>query len=326
MAILRLTMKLEQLFEVHNGVPASSIEVSNEPDVGYIPYIRPARTQIRTIAGWVDRKSISCENIYGRETIFVSTNGEGSHSYTYVSDFEFVPNSDVAVLLPRRTMSIFEKIYYAHCITLNRYRFSYGRKPKGNRLKTIDLPEFPPDWVHTSRTETVRDIRLMCANISPPEINTSEWGLFQLQDLFDITKGQRLTRTDMLPGNTPYIGASETSNGVTTKIGQKPIHEGGTISVSYNGSVAEAFFQPDPFWATDDVNVLYPINFKLTAAVALFICTILRREKYRFNYGRKWHMERMKTSVIKLPVTGTGEPDWLFMESYIKSLRYSSSI
>jgi hypothetical protein len=90
--------------------------------------------------------------------------------------------------------------------------------------------------------------------------------------------------------------------------------------------VAEAFYQPVPYWATDDVNVLYPKGFKLTAATALFICTIIRMEKYRFNYGRKWHLERMRESVIKLPVTKTGDPDWEFMENYIKSLPYSSQI
>ena len=47
--------------------------------------------------------------------------------------------------------------------------------------------------------------------------------------------------------------------------------------------------------------------------------TLIRLEKFRFNYGRKWGLERMKESVIKLP-TQNGKPDFEFMESYIKSL------
>ena len=52
---------------------------------------------------------------------------------------ELVPNSDVSVLIPKIDMSIEEKMYYAVCITNNRYRFSYGRKPKGKRLKSLLL-------------------------------------------------------------------------------------------------------------------------------------------------------------------------------------------
>lgn len=102
-------------------------------------------------------------------------------------------------------------------------------------------------------------------------------------------------------------------------------HEGNTISVAYNGSVAETFYQPVPFWATDDVNVLYP-KFKMSPETALFICAIIRQEKYRFNYGRKWHLDRMNAHEIKLPVKKDGGIDLLFMERYIKSLPYSSQV
>ena len=44
-------------------------------------------------------------------------------------------------------MSLQEKLYYAQCITNNRYKFSYGRKPKGDRLKTVLIPEYPPKYV-----------------------------------------------------------------------------------------------------------------------------------------------------------------------------------
>lgn len=165
--------------------------------------------------------------------------------------------------------------------------------------------------------------KVMALDLKP---NQTDWKGFRLSDLFDLKKGKRLTKADQTEGDTPYIGAIDSNNGVSGYIGQPPIHQGGTISVSYNGSVAEAFYQAIPYWATDDVNVLYPKGFKLTAATALFICTLIRMEKYRFNYGRKWHLDRMRESVIKLPVTQTGEPDWGFMESYIKSLPYSSQI
>lgn len=135
-------------------------------------------------------------------------------------------------------------------------------------------------------------------------------------------KGKRLTSEQQTDGSTPYIGAIDSNNGVANHIGQTPIHEGNTISLSYNGSIAEAFYQPEPFWATDDVNVLYmrPEVGVLTPAVGLFLCTILRLEKYRYSYGRKWTKEVMEATVIRLPVTDGGKPDWQWIESFVKSL------
>ena len=153
-------------------------------------------------------------------------------------------------------------------------------------------------------------------------LNISEWKEYRLGDLFEIKKGKRLTSEDQTEGTTPYIGAIDSNNGVSNYIGQAPIHEGNTISLSYNGSVGQAFYQPIPFWATDDVNVLYfrdkTISFNRN--MALFICTILKQEQYRYCYGRKWVLDSMNETMVKLPTKGD-KPDWSYMEKYISSLK-----
>lgn len=153
-------------------------------------------------------------------------------------------------------------------------------------------------------------------------LNISEWKEYRLGDLFEIKKGKRLTSEDQTEGTTPYIGAIDSNNGVSNYIGQVPIHEGNTISLSYNGSVGQAFYQPIPFWATDDVNVLYfrdkTISFNRN--MALFICTILKQEQYRYCYGRKWVLDSMNETMVKLPTKGD-KPDWSYMEKYISSLK-----
>lgn len=259
----------------------------------------------------------------GELTCALSGNGVLS---TFLQEEPFYTGFHVARLNPLVKMTKEQILYYCTCIVSNRYRFSYGRQ--ANRtLKNILVPaldKLPAFVLHTDVAQ-YDGCDAPASNISLSTIGIDRWETFILSDLFDIRKGQRLTKANMLPGSTPYIGASDTANGTTARIGQTPIHKGGTISVSYNGSVAEAFYQPVPYWATDDVNVLYPKGFTLTPALALFICTLIRLEKYRFNYGRKWHLGRMRDSLIKLPVTN-GMPDFTFMENYIKSLPYSSQI
>lgn len=260
-------------------------------------------------------------------TITVALNGQGGAGVAFLQPFPFYSGFHIMVLTPKKPMADQEKLWWVTCITANRFRFGFGRQ--ANRtLKDLNLPAYKemPSWVHTATPDAYQGVRAPASGHPTGVLTVSKWKAFTLQDLFTIRKGQRLTKANMLPGTLPYIGASDTSNGVTAHIGQDPIHKSGTITVSYNGSVAEAFYQPVDYWATDDVNVLYPKGFTLTPATALFICTIIRMEKYRFNYGRKWHLERMRESVIKLPVTAAGTPDWAFMEQYTKTLPYSSQL
>lgn len=256
--------------------------------------------------------------------ITVALNGQGGAGVAFLQPFQFYTGFHIMVLRPKSPMTEQELLWWSLCITANRFRFGFGRQ--ANRtLKDLELPdpESMPSWVESMSLDAYKGAGLPAVLSKLAPIDADSWKGFALQDLFDIRKGQRLTKAHMMPGDVPYIGASDADNGVTAKVGQSPLHKGGTISVSYNGSVAEAFYQPVPYWATDDVNVLYPKGFELTPASGLFICTIIRREKYRFNYGRKWNLDRMKESVIRLPSTESGEPGLAYMEAYIKALPFS---
>lgn len=141
-------IQLDELFEVHNGLSSGRMKISEEKTEKYtVAYIRPTRTWVNLIAGYLNRAKVPKGYIFPPDTILVGTDGSSSHTYAYVSAIEFVPNSNVVALIPKREMDLREKIYYALCISHNRYRFSYGRKPKGERLTSIALPESPPDWI-----------------------------------------------------------------------------------------------------------------------------------------------------------------------------------
>jgi type I restriction enzyme M protein len=157
------------------------------------------------------------------------------------------------------------------------------------------------------------------------DIQSATWKDFNLADLFDLKKGRRLTKAHMVAGDVPFIGAIDKNNGVSNYISQAAMHPANTITVNYNGSVAEAFYQPIPYRCSDDVNVLCP-KFSLTPAIAMFIVTVIQKEKYRFNYGRKWHLERMAQAKIYLPVAKDGDPDWELIERYIKAFPFGAQL
>lgn len=148
----------------------------------------------------------------------------------------------------------------------------------------------------------------------------TEWKEFFISDLFEIKKGKRLTKSEMIEGTTYFIGSSEFNNGLTGKISEDPIFTGNSLTVNYDGSVAESFYQPFDFWALDSVNVLYP-KFQLNSSRGIFMSTIITNEKFRFNYGRKWTSGLMKKSKIFLPSIN-GVVDFDFIDSFMNNLNY----
>ena len=62
------------------------------------------------------------------------------------------------------------------------------------------------------------------------------------------------------------------------------------------------FYQDVPFKVTNMVIILKP-KFEINKYIGLFLKTLIYKEKYRYSYGRKSGIERMKESKIKLPVT-----------------------
>lgn len=259
---------------------------------------------------------------YPRGLITVALGGSILSSFLQKDDFYTAQN--ISVLTPKKIMTDTEKIYYCICISKNKFRYSTFGREANKTLKNIELPNLVPNW-----TKKIKLDKLI--NLYEPEknmsilLNKEHWKPFRYKDIFIIKKGKRIVNKDTKMGKTPCIRPINENNGVYEFIGHDPNHVGNSITVNYNGSVGEAFYQPKNYFALDDINVLYP-KFKLNEYIGLFLVTLIRKEKYRFNYGRKWHKDRMEESVIKLPVDNSGNPNWKFMEDYMKSLPYSKAV
>lgn len=155
-------------------------------------------------------------------------------------------------------------------------------------------------------------------------IDTSKWKNFEIGSLFDIVKGTRLTKANMKPGDIRFIGSSAMNNGWTTSIkNDEHLHPANTLTVCYNGSVGETFYQDAPFWASDDVNVLYP-KFKMNERIGMFIAPLIRSVGQRYAFVDKWRMEVMEHGEIKLPVDKEGIPDWSYMDLFMQNVMNES--
>jgi hypothetical protein len=150
------------------------------------------------------------------------------------------------------------------------------------------------------------------------KIDTSTWKDFALTDYFNVSAGIYYYPDEYEEGATPYISASNTDNGVSAYISLSPDFAGNCITTGKVGCTA--FYQPLPFCATSDVNIIRP-KFDMHPLVGLFITQVINfNENYRWDYGRQCRVGDTKEIKLKLPATSSGEPDWQWMEDYIRSL------
>ena len=159
-------------------------------------------------------------------------------------------------------------------------------------------------------------------------IDTSRWQEFTLcgkkDGLFLYQHGTRLTVPDRIPGDVPMITAGKQNQGYAQSISNYDENEcflpGIVIDMFSN-----AFYQNFSFAADDNIYIFNkPLD--LNKYTCLFIVTVIKQQQYKYGYGRQFRKEDAEKNVIKLPVTSTNEPDWEFMERYIKSLPYADLI
>ena len=268
----------------------------------------------------------------------------GSVLSTFYHDYEYYSGRDVYIAKPRIQLSKEEMIYYAFIIEKNKYRYNYGRG--ANRtFRDILIPSYY-ELSHSHQVMSIESPFVQRPIItSHYELNDRNWNNFRYDEIFDIKKGfYNKKPVEVIGGDIPFIGATDSNNGVTSlcdletiehtsKTGDEknaPIEEklynGNCITVSNNGSVGYAFYQSKEFTCTHDVNPLYLKGYDLNPYIAMFLCTIIEKDRFRWTYGRKWRPARMPSSIISLPATESGSPDWQFMEDYIKSLPYSRNL
>lgn len=158
------------------------------------------------------------------------------------------------------------------------------------------------------------------------ELQTKDWKPFKLDgELFTITGSKTtplLELEEYGKGKYSYVTTQATNNGVEGFY-NFCTEEGNVLTVD-SAVLGYCSYQPFDFSASDHVEKLIP-NFEMNKYVALFLVTIMNLEQYRYNYGRKCSQTRMKQISIKLPAK-KGQPDFDYMENFIKSLNYSGSI
>lgn len=153
------------------------------------------------------------------------------------------------------------------------------------------------------------------------KLSDREWKDFAVPYVFqNIQRGKRLKKADHISGIVPYVSSTANNNGVDAYIeatkGTRVFEN--CISLANSGSVGTAFYEPFAFVASDHVTSLEREN--TSQYVYLFLTAVLEQQKSNFDFNREINDLRIKKMRIMLPVDENDEPDYQFMEDYMKEL------
>ena len=149
------------------------------------------------------------------------------------------------------------------------------------------------------------------------------WKRFRIDEIFStIERGKVHSQYSLPDGNGLfYVGAKKGGCGVMKYCGydEELISKGNCVVFICNGegSVGYCNYMDRDFMASGDLMLAYG-DF-LNQYTALFIITLLDKERPKYSFGRKYGKYVEKTT-IPLPTTNDEEtPDWNWVEDYTKA-------
>ena len=321
--------RVGELFDIIGGKGITKNEIFEHQ--GSLPAIQSGEENFGCI-GYIDKDYCVKQKYSISKGECLTVARSGSSGYVGYQAAQCVVGDSAKILEPKFEANTLRLLFLRSALMVNKVKYAYTDKVTNDNyakdiIKLPSTPDGSPNWKYMEeymrkieqRTQTAISA-LAASKNKPHKIDTTYWKEFVMNDLFEIVKGKRLTKFNMREGNINYIGATSFNNGITAKISnEKYIHSAGKITVCYNGSIGQTFYQNEPFWATDDVNVLYP-KFKMSRFIALFLSPIISKIGSNYAYIDKWTVNKMRSSKILLPATPAGEPDWHYMEMYMRGV------
>lgn len=295
-------------------------------------------------------KSTPSKGTYPGDCITLNNDGDGGVGLAYYQPCAFLLDSHVYALYPKVHMSKFASLFIARSISQQRICFSHGRSISTKRLKHMKIllpinqygkPDysfmelFTKEIIQRKKQAYVDYAKKAISSFDYEEIVPLEnkvWSAFPVGCLFSSIvagKGKGLNHLVKAEGRSGinYVGATNRNNGVLCQVeinngSKEMIQPGNCIGFIRNGegSVGYAIYKEEEFISTSDVSFAYDETLNRYIALFIVASSNLIRGKYNHNYKRT--PQRLKKDSIMLPVNTQGQPDYVYMEQYIKNIMH----
>lgn len=216
-------------------------------------------------------------------------------------------------------------------VSVNKYDFTdmcTAGKIKNDIILLPATPSGDPDWDYMEsymkemeekakeRLDRLEEMRKQ----EKKKIDVSGWGEFKVGELFDATRGKSRRMQILEDGDIPLIAAARNNRGIAGTYNIDAEYEN-SITVSCNGvGCGSTFYHSYPFSITGDAIVLEEKQ-DMSDYIKQFIASIIDASfTNKYSYEEKCSADKAKNETILLPVTSAGDPDWAYMEQYMREM------
>lgn len=316
----------KDIFDIKYGVnlELNACEESNDKDaVNFV-----SRTEDNN---GVSAKVRKIDSVNVQKAGLITVAGGGSVLSTFVQPDDFYSGRDLYTLDVKATVSEGVKHFLVTVITLNKYKYNYGRQanktlpflelklpiqhnpdrtPYIDPNHTYSEDGYVPDWqfmedymksLHHKPLTTKNTVGNGLA------LNVDEWKEFRFGDLIDKPyKAKAFNKDDLeiaVKEGLRYITRTGVNNGCemivnASEIPQKYVEKGNAISIG--DTTATCFYQDEDF-ITGDHMVIVRAKW-LNRSNGLFVVGMLQNEQYKYSYGRAFLIDRIQETMMKLPI------------------------
>lgn len=327
--------KISDIFVTNgNQVPTGAYIKKNELILGNTP-----RITVRDTNNGVDSYCESNSINYRLYKNFISVSFLGSVFYhPYKASIDMKVH---ALMLKDKQLNKYLAEYFKVVIKANTQNFSYG-----NQLSSKDLPKLKimlpvldngkPDYEYMENCikeilgNELQFAKKYCSDSlleikynTIKKLNEKHWHEFSINDIFlTVQRGKRLKKGDHKNGNIPYISSTMMNNGIDGFIGNKDGKKFyNCLTIANSGSVGSSFYHQYEFVGSDHITAFE--NKKFNKYIYLFLSVMISRIGSKYSFNREINDFRISNEKILLPVNDKMQPDYEYMEQYIKNIMYN---
>ncbi|MDI9357936.1 MAG: hypothetical protein QM528_03185 [Phycisphaerales bacterium] len=325
--------KIEAIFNIDN-CKCSKVSALEK---GIIPYVG-ATNNNNGVINFVkaEKKLITKGNC-----IAFICDGEGSVGYSVYKFEDFIGSTTIKVGRNDK-LNKYNGIFITTVADTirNKYNFGFKRNEKHLKNEILTLPsnkKGDPDFDFMELfikqkeenklkeyekyiTERIEEIKFFK---EVPLLDEKEWKSFSLDYFFNVYTGGDLIIQKVKDGNFPVISHSKENNGIAvySKLisGRRLFNSSSTISLADRGNFWTTT-QPLDFYIGTRVKAL-EFRVNPNKFILKFFCVMINKQNIKFSYGNNATSKTDKINIL-LPIGKNGDPDYDYMENYIKKIEY----
>mgnify|MGYP000865774638 CR=1 FL=1 len=257
----------------------------------------------------------------------------GSVGSTFYQPFNVVA-SDHVTKLENENFNKYIYLFLATMVSRLNEKYSFNREINDQRIKKekVLLPinsKGKPDYAFMENYMKQKETELLqkyenYVSFSEQNIKLNsevEWKEFKIGNVFSVSTGALLPKDILKKGKIARLTATDNNNGIFEfyePVSHKNYREiSNFISISFLGSV---FYHPYRASLDMKIHAVQTPNLELNKYIAEFLVFCFKRMASVSSYGNQLSSTDLPKKKILLPINNNGQPDFIYMENYMKAL------